>query len=226
MLRKALVVGGTGLIRGYLVEYLLKDKEYDEVVVLTRKEFPQQHFKLDKRIVDFENLEHELKSVQVHDVFCALGTTIRKAGSQEAFRKVDFEYPLRTASAAMKLGAKRFLVVSSVGADASSSNFYLKTKGELERALSVEGFGGLVIFRPSILLGEQSELRPSERFAAAVMKTVTPLMKGPLARYRPIQASTVASAMIAAAKQNPRGTHVFESEQIRNLVLPSNEVAP
>jgi len=78
--------------------------------------------------VDFENLEHSLNNVQIHDVFCALGTTIRKAGSQEAFRKVDFEYPLRTASAAMKLGAKRFIVVSSVGADASSSNFYLKTK--------------------------------------------------------------------------------------------------
>jgi len=128
MQRKALVVGGTGLIGRFLVDYLLRDKEYDEVVVLTRREFPQQHFKLDKRIVDFENLEHSLNNVQIHDVFCALGTTIRKAGSQEAFRKVDFEYPLRTASAAMKLGAERFIVVSSVGADASSSNFYLKTK--------------------------------------------------------------------------------------------------
>jgi len=225
MQRKALVVGGTGLIGRFLVDYLLRDKEYDEVVVLTRREFPQQHFKLDKRIVDFENLEHSLNNVQIHDVFCALGTTIRKAGSQEAFRKVDFEYPLRTASAAMKLGAKRFIVVSSVGADASSSNFYLKTKGELERALSVEGFGGLVIFRPSVLLGERSEFRLGERLAAAAMKTITPFMKGPLARYRPIEASAVALAMIAAAKQNPRGTHVFESEQIMNLSVPSHKVA-
>lgn len=223
-MRKALVVGGTGLIGGFLVKDLLKDKDYDEVVVLTRDEYPQQHYKLNKRIVDFENLEKSLADVKVHDVFCSLGTTIRKAGSQQAFRKVDFEYPLRTASAALRLGAKRFLVVSSVGADASSSNFYLRTKGELERALSVEGFGGLVIFRPSFLLGRRTEFRLGEHLGVTALRVVIPFMKGPLARYRPIQASSVASAMIIAAKQNLRGTHVFESEQILNLSLHPNEV--
>lgn len=223
MERNALVVGGTGLIGGYLVEYLLKDAEYHEIVVLTRKEFPQQHYKLDKRLVDFEKLESALQGVQAHDVYCTLGTTIRKAGSQEGFRKVDFEYPLRTAAAALKLGAKRFLVVSSIGADASSSNFYLRTKGELEGALRVEGFGGLLIFRPSILLGQRSEFRLGERIAHAAMQTTSPLMIGPLARYRAIHASSVASAMITAAKQNLRGVHIFESDQILKLSLLPKE---
>ena len=100
------------------------------------------------------------------------------------------------------------------------------SRPKLERGLSVEGFGGLVIFRPPLLFGEQSEFRLGERLAAAAMKTITLFMKGPLARYRPIEASAVALAMIAAAKQNPRGTHVFESEQIMNLSVPSHEVAP
>lgn len=221
--RNALVVGATGLIGGHLVRLLLEDPEYHEITVLTRKEFPLQHYKLDKRLVDFEKLENALQGVRLHDVFCALGTTIRMAGSQEAFKKVDFEYPLRTASRALKLGAKRFLVVSSIGADASSSNFYLKTKGELEKALSVEGFGGLIILRPSFLLGQRSEFRPGERIALAVMRAASPLMRGPLARYRPIEASAVAMAMIAAAKQNLRGTHIFESDHILELSLIRQE---
>src|SRR3972149_980304 len=226
MVRNALVVGATGLIGGHLVNFLLEDQEYHEILVLTRKEFAQQHYKLDKRLVDFERLENALQGVQVHDVFCALGTTIRKAGSQEAFRKVDFEYPLRVASAALKLGAKRFLVVSSLGADASSSNFYLRTKGELEKALGVEGFGGLVIFRPSILLGQRSEFRLGERMALAALRTASPLLIGPTARYRPIEASAVASAMIAGAKQNLRGVHVFESDHIHMLsLLPKKATA-
>jgi uncharacterized protein YbjT (DUF2867 family) len=219
MRRNALVVGATGLIGGHLVRLLLEDPDYHEITVLTRKEFPLQHYKLAKRLVDFRKLESALRGVLVHDVFCALGTTIRKAGSQEAFKKVDFEYPLRTASAALKLGAKRFLVVSSIGADASSSYFYLRTKGELEKALSVEGFGGLMIFRPSLLLGQRSEFRLGERIALAAMRMVYPVMRGPLARYRPIEASVVATAMIAAAKQNLRDVHVFESDHILQISL-------
>ncbi len=226
MERNALVVGATGLIGGHLVKLLLNDPEYHEVTVVTRKELPLQHYKLDKRIVEFEKLESALKGIRVHDVFCTLGTTIRQAGSQEAFKKVDFEYPLRTASASLKLGAKRFLVVSSIGADASSSNFYLRTKGELEKALSVEGFGGLMIFRPSLLLGRRSEVRTGERIASAVMGVVSPLMRGPLARYRPLEASAVAAAMVAAAKQNLRGIHIFESDHIVKISLFPEEKIP
>lgn len=224
MARNALVVGATGLIGRHLVENLLNDPEYHEIVVLTRNEFPQQHYKLDKRIADFEKLEEGLQGVQVQDVFCTLGTTIRKARSKEAFRRVDFEYPLRTASAALKLGAKRFLVVSSVGADPASSNFYLRTKGELEKALAMEGFAGLMIFRPSILLGKRAEFRLGERIAMGVLGIASPLMTGPLARYRPIEASAVAIAMRTAAKQNLRNVHVFESNQILELSMSSTQV--
>jgi uncharacterized protein YbjT (DUF2867 family) len=125
---------------------------------------------------------------------------------------------------ALKLGAKRFLVVSSIGADAASSNFYLRTKGELERALTVQGFAGVLIFRPSILLGRRSEFRLGERIALGALGIASPLMAGPLARYRPIQASAVAAGMVTAAKRNLRDVHVFESHQILKLSFALDEV--
>ncbi len=217
MERTALIVGASGLIGGYLVRSLLEDEEYQHVIVLTRRELALQHYKLEKRIVDFEGMEKTLKGLKVHDAFCTLGTTIRKAGSPVAFRKVDFEYPVRTATVALKAGAQRFLAVTSLGADATSSNLYLRTKGELEQALRVEGFKGLILFRPSILLGERHEFRLGEKFGIAALKLASPFMRGRLKKYKPIQASTVAAAMVAAAKQNIRGVQIFESNEIAEL---------
>lgn len=221
--RTAVVVGASGLIGGHLLNILLEDPEYQNIIILTRREFPLQHYKLEKRIVNFDTMENALKGASVHDVYCTLGTTLRKAGSRDAFRKVDFEYPLRTAAVSLKAGARRFLVVSSLGADPLSSNFYLRTKGELEKALSMEGFKGLIVFRPSVLLGKRAEFRLSERMGIALLRMVNPLMMGRLKKYRPIQASDVAAGMVAAAKQNLSGTRVFESDHILELAYSRSD---
>ena len=151
------------------------------------------------------------------DIYCALGTTIKKAGSQSKFREVDFQYPLNLARAAKSTGALQFLLVSSVGANAHTRNFYLRTKGELEQALVDEHFGSLQIFRPSILVGARSERRPGERFGIALGRLIAPLMVGSWRKFRPIEASTVARAMVRAALQQTHGVRFHEFDSIRKL---------
>jgi uncharacterized protein YbjT (DUF2867 family) len=149
----------------------------------------------------------------------ALGTTIRKAGSQQAFRRVDFEYPLSAAKQALNAGAKQFILVSSVGADPGSRNFYLRTKGELEQAVSALGFQAVHIFRPSILLGKREEFRAGERVATVIAPVLNLMLMGVLRRYRAIRAATVGRAMVAAARQAIIGVHVYEYDQIAQLAM-------
>ena len=152
---------------------------------------------LHERVVDFTALKPE-DVAPVDDVFCAIGTTMKKAGSRAAFRHVDFELPLRVAELAVSVGAKRLALVSSVGADAGSSNFYLRTKGELEDALAKLPLASLHIFRPSLLLGDRDESRPGEAIASVVSRATKGLLVGRLRKYRPIEADQVARAMVAA----------------------------
>jgi uncharacterized protein YbjT (DUF2867 family) len=151
------------------------------------------------------------------DVFCALGTTIRKAGSQEAFRRVDLELPLRAAEQALKAGAEQFVVVSSVGADAASKNFYLRTKGELERELAKLPFHAVHILRPSLLLGKRAEFRLGEAIAMKIAPALDLLTLGALCKYHSVRAEVVGKAMVAAAKQGGAGTHVYEYQEIVKL---------
>jgi len=216
MSRTAVIVGSSGLVGGCCLERLLHDPEYSRVILLVRRKALVRHPKSDERIVNFD----ELASVEFEagaDVFCALGTTIRKAGSQSEFRKVDLEYPLALAKRAHELAAARFLVVSSVGANASSSNFYLRTKGEMEEAIRALPFRAIHIFRPSFLVGARREWRPGEAAGAAFAQTFRLLLLGPLRRYRPVAADTVAAAMLAAAVGPETGTHVHQYDEIRKL---------
>src|SRR5262249_32017979 len=151
------------------------------------------------------------------DVFVALGTTIRKAGSEDAFRKVDLELPLRAAQESLKAGAEQFVVVSSVGADPNSKNFYLRTKGELEAELAKLPFHALHILRPSLLLGKRQEFRFGESIAMAIAPALDLLTLGPLRRYHAIRAETVGRAMVGAAKQERAGTFVYEYDALVNL---------
>jgi uncharacterized protein YbjT (DUF2867 family) len=151
------------------------------------------------------------------DVFCCLGTTIKKAGSQEAFRRVDYEYPLNVARLAAQWEDAHFLVVSSVGADAGSGVFYSRVKGELEKAVQALPLAGAHIFRPSLLLGERGEVRLGERMAAVAAKPLSLLLFGPLRKYRPIHARTVAQAMLRVAREGRRGVEILESNRIASL---------
>lgn len=183
----AVLAGASGLVGGHVARLAAAD-----TVALVRREMAG--LRLPQRVVDFGALD--LGELRVERVYCALGTTIRKAGSQAAFRLVDFDYPMALARAARAAGATDFRLVSSVGADARSSNFYLRVKGELEEALAGLGFASLMIFRPAVLLGDRGESRPGEMVGKALSVAVGPLLLGPLAKYRATRAEDVARAMV------------------------------
>ena len=212
----ALLAGATGLVGGYVLKRLLAHPAYSRVEILVRRETPVHDPKLVQRIVEFEHPDPGMDGIGADDVFCCLGTTIRKAGSQEAFRRVDHDYPLALARFAKTVGAGRFLMVSALGADPRSSVFYNRVKGEAEQAIAAIGLPAAHFFRPSLLIGPRAENRPGEKIAAAVGKVIAPLLLGGLRKYRPIHADAVAAAMVYAANHHlPAG--VIESDAIARM---------
>ena len=213
--KQALLAGATGLVGCHLLARLLAHPSYVRVEVLVRRELSISHSKLAQRIVDFEHLQ-AVPGIAADDVFCCLGTTIGKAGSQEAFRRVDHDYPLALASLAKAAGAQQFLMVSSLGADARSSVFYSRVKGETERDIAAIGLPKVVFMRPSILRGERQEVRAGERVGILVGRLIAPLFIGTLRKYRPIHADHAAAAMVYAANHDFRSGPV-ESDAIEKL---------
>ncbi|OKP87263.1 NAD(P)H-binding protein [Paenibacillus sp. P32E] len=214
MTKIAVVLGATGLVGRALTEDLLNGG-WEEVRVLVRHPMKLQHPGLKQVIIDWEQLaQYKEQFAGASAVFCCLGTTIKTAGSQEQFERVDLEYPLAAASLAKASGVKQFLAVSSMGASVKSRNFYSRTKGKVEEGLIAAGFQGLHLFRPSLLLGEREESRPGERAAAVVMKALDFAMVGHAAKYRAIPAAKVARAMRNIALADTRGVHVYTNEVI------------
>jgi len=212
-MRRALVAGGTGLVGGEILKRLLEDGDYSEVHSLTRRPTGLSHPKLNEIIVDFDNLGR-IQLPPVDDVFCALGSTIKKAGSQEAFYRVDHDYVTGLAQAAVRCGAKQFMVVSSIMAGPDSKNFYLRVKGEMEQSVRRDGPSTVLIFRPATLEGDREEKRPGEKIGIAVGKAVGFLLIGRLKKYRNIKAETVARVMVSAAKADLGTQRIFESDEI------------
>jgi len=215
--RTGLVAGASGLVGSHVLRLLLQDPAYARVTVLARRELPLAHGKLDQRVVAFDHLAQIADFPRVHDVFCCLGTTMKQAGSPDAFRKVDCTYVVELARVAVRHRASQFLVVTALGADRRSRIFYSRVKGEAEEAVRRLQFDGIQIFRPSMLVGARAESRPAERVAGLLSPLVAWAFVGPLARYQPIKAEAVARAMVRVAREAPRGTHVYESHEIRRL---------
>lgn len=214
----ALITGASGLIGSSLVQILLESDRYKTVISVGRKPLDFEHPKLQNDVIDFDTLP-ELGSGahQATDVYCCLGTTIKKAGSQEAFKKVDYTYVLNLARYAQKMGARRFLVVSSVGADPKAGVFYSCIKGEMERDLTELTIPEIHIFRPSILLGKRKEHRLGEGIGGVFMQLIKPLLFGSMAKYKPVKGAVVAQAMYAAAGHEESGIHIYEGNQISEL---------
>jgi uncharacterized protein YbjT (DUF2867 family) len=213
--RKALIVGATGLIGGYCLQALCDNPDYSEVIALVRKPILKTHRKLKTVITKFDNLERQLSSIQAHDIYCCLGTTIKKAGSQEAFKKIDFSLVVTVAELMIKQGAEQFLVISAMGADKNSKVFYNRVKGKMEEALQELNYPCLRIIRPSLLLGNREEFRLGEKIAILLTPVLKPLMFGSLKKYRPVQAESVAKFMVGIAHEEPvTGVHVYESHMI------------
>jgi uncharacterized protein YbjT (DUF2867 family) len=215
--RTALLVGASGLVGSYCLQYLLEEASYTRIAVLSRKPLALQHEKLVHLVADFDELETLGDWMTADDVYCCLGTTIKKAGTQGAFRKVDFDYTVKLAALAQHCGARQFLVVTSLGADPRSRIFYNRVKGEVEEALRKIPFTALHIFRPSLLLGLRPEHRTSEIAGLLVMTGLKYAMAGPLKKYRAIRASDVARAMIGVALWDMFGVRVYESDRIQEL---------
>ncbi len=216
--RIALVAGATGLIGSHCLDRLLGEPAYTRVITLGRRLIERADPKLEQRVVELERLGRAgFEFPQATDVFCCLGTTMKQAGSEAAFRQVDFTFVVSLASLALGTGAKQFLLVSSLGASPTSRIFYSRVKGETEAAVMALPFESRQIFRPSVLLGERRERRAGETLGAAVMRGTAFAMVGPLRKYRPIAAATVAEAMVRVALRSPRGVTIYESDEIERL---------
>lgn len=212
--RTALVAGASGLVGGHVLDTLLEDTRYQQVHSLGRRALSRQHPRLVQHTVDFARLD-EAALPRAQDAFCCLGTTLKKAGSQQAFRAVDHDAVLAFARAARAVGVQRFLVVTALGANARSRIFYNRVKGQVEEALASLGFDSLVILQPSLLLGERQEKRLGEQAAVVVSRALAPLLR-PLGS-RPIEARIVARAMVSLAREAPRGVRVVPSGELHAL---------
>lgn len=213
---QAVLAGATGLVGSQCLKFLLESSRYDMVSAVVRRPLGMSHPRLREEIVDFERLG-SLSITPGGHVLCALGTTMKKAGSQEAFRRVDFDHALALARRASEAGAASFVLVSSVGADAHSSNFYLRVKGELESAVSILPLRAIHIFRPSFLMGNREETRAGESVGFLAARALGWAMVGPLSRYRPVESEDVARAMTVAAASPETGRRVYHFNQIRAM---------
>jgi len=218
MNRTALIAGSSGLVGSHCLRYLLSDQHYHQVVALVRNKLPLEHEKLMQHVVDFEQLNKYGFLFEVDDIYCCLGTTIRKAGSQKKFAKVDLEYVFKTAELAREKNVGQFLLVSALGADPRASVFYNRIKGLAEESVIKFRFDSTLIFRPSLLLGERKEFRLGEEIAKRITAPLSPLLIGSLRKYRPIRAEIVAKAMVQTAKKNLTGLKIFDSDEIIDLV--------
>jgi uncharacterized protein YbjT (DUF2867 family) len=214
----ALLAGASGLVGSFLLRQLLESPEYDRVIALGRRPLDLAHPKLTQVTADFAALDRVTADLRCDDAFCCLGTTIKRAGSPAAFRAVDHAAVLAFAWAARRNGARRFFLVSSLGADARSRVFYSRVKGETEEALAVLDFKTLAIFRPSLLLGPRTEKRLGERMGAMVLWLAEPLLLGRLRQYRAIRAEVVARAMLRCSfGRDGQGVLIFPSDEIEDL---------
>ena len=214
-MQKAVVIGATGLTGGHIVRHLLALRQPPVVVCLVRKLSTDLPTGTEQYVVDL----NDTTAIAAHLddktwVFCAIGTTIAKAGSQEAFRKVDYDIPLAAGRAARQAGALGMSLVSSVGANARSFFFYNRIKGEIEEALQAEGPPVLHIYRPGFLLGQRGQVRLGEKVAEVISFTLRPLLIGPMAKYRSILADRLAEAMVDKARRRLGGRVVFEGNTI------------
>jgi uncharacterized protein YbjT (DUF2867 family) len=214
--KTAVIAGSTGLVGKELLQLLLNDSDYTRVYSIVRKPTAHADRKLTEIVISYDQLPYALAEIKsADDVFCCLGTTMKVAGSKEAFRKVDYEYPLALASWAKQIKARHFLMISAMGADPASSIFYNKVKGEAERDIALNSIPAITFFRPSLLLGDRKENRPGEKIGIVVAKALSFAFVGPLKNYKGIEVTKVAAAMLAAARQEKTGKEIILSGQMQ-----------
>ncbi len=210
--RRVLLAGASGLVGRHALAALLRDTSIGELRLLSRADL--QHVPADPRVrmcvTEFQHLEMHPDWFDVDQVLCALGTTMELAGSQAAFRRVDFDFPLTIGRLARRAGAHHFALVSAAGANPHSSFFYSRVKGELEHALEMQTWPSLTIARPSLLLGERESVRLGESLVAG-LGWLAP------ASWRPVEASSVAAALVRALQADEPGSHILDNHRLRDV---------
>ncbi len=210
-LRSVLIAGATGLVGRECLRLLDDDPGVARVVVIGRRSITEPRSpKVESHVVNFDMLEERADLFAVDQIFCALGTTRKKAGSKSAFRHVDYDFPIAIARLGREWGATHFLLVSAIGASAESRFFYNRVKGELEDVIRTLGYRTVTIVRPSLLLGQRTEFRLGEQIAKRVADLVPK-------QYRPVEARDVAAALVDAAREDVPGFHIIESGEIRRI---------
>lgn len=213
----AIVFGASGLTGHFVTELLIADPRYNHIKLFVRKELNFPSDKVKQYVFNSDKLDVVTSEVTGNHLFCCLGTTIKKAGSREVFFKTDHGLVERIAQIASFNKVESFVVISSLGANDHSRNFYLNTKGKMEESIKTFSFNNLSIVRPSMLMGIRRERRPLEEVSKVLSKVVIPFMVGSMRKYRPIHAEIVARAMIKLANK-PKGTYTLESDKIEQLV--------
>lgn len=213
----AVIIGATGMVGGSLLQQLLQNDQFSSVRILVRKPVAYKHPKLEVKLVNFDDVESFNDGLGKADIiFCCVGTTQKKVKNDKtAYRKVDYDIPVTAAQMAAKNGFRKYLLVSAVGANPNSANFYLQLKGSVEEDISVLPFDSIHIFRPSLLMGNRQEKRTGEKIAQLVMPAISWLMAGPLRKYKPISAEKVAISMMKAALSAENGIHIYHYDDMK-----------
>jgi uncharacterized protein YbjT (DUF2867 family) len=213
------ILGATGMIGEQLLELALNDPYFERVRVLVRKPFTQKHPKLEVKLVDFKDAESvKLALEEVDVILSAIGTTQKNVGGDEKlYYEIDFDIPVNAARFGKETGAKQMAVVSAVGADSRSRNFYLRLKGEVEKALTEIELEGMHLMQPSQLIGKRKEFRLAERIITPIMKVISLLFVGSAKKFKAIHGVDVAKAMIAVVKKNEKGAYRYTYEEIIHL---------
>jgi len=217
MENKAVIAGSSGLIGSKLLNILLDQSGYDEVLILVRKELTINHPKLVQLVVDFDKLDNYASAITGHAIFSCLGTTRKKTSDLAAYRKIDHDYPVKLAEIAKTNGVEQYHLISSIGADSTASNFYTKMKGEVEDDIKKVGLKSLHIYQPSFLTGDRKEYRLAEKIIIPLFKVIDPLLVGSWKKFRSISAETVAMAMYKQSLQKGGGVFIHPSDKIKLL---------
>lgn len=211
------IIGATGLVGSELTEILGHLPELTKIKAFTRSPLGRMPAKVENYIINFDQLENYESQLKADIFICCLGTTIKKAGSQDQFKKVDYEYPLNFAKIAERTGAKKLLIVTAMGADSNSTIFYNRTKGQLEDKVRELHISQVEIFRPSLILGDRKEKRLGEDLMKKVFHLTKGIFKGRLEKYRPIESSDIAKAMAIATLDFREGYYVYPSQKIQKI---------
>ncbi len=215
--KTALIIGASGLVGNELLKQLLADSSFEKIKIFVRKRIPTEDSKLEQIIINFDYISSYYDLIKGDVLFCCMGTTIKTAGSKDAFIKVDYTYPMEFAKIAKQNGVKKMLLISSIGADKTASNFYLKVKGDIEESLGKLNFESLIILRPSMLLGSRKEFRFGESAGKIFMKLFTFTFIGKLKKYRAIEVSAAAKAMTELSKIELKGVNIFLSDDLQKI---------